>query len=145
MTEDNLIYYGGAVKVVGENRVGGYLVRFSDQNTPDLEGDFFAPDTDLGSVETGSKVPVYFHHGFDPVLKSRKVGMGTVKIDDVGAWLESILNMRDEYEQQLMELAKAGKLAYSSQAARTLVTREPVGKSWKITSWPIAEASLTPT
>ena len=54
--EDNLVYYGGAVKVLGDGRVGGYLVRFSDDKSPDLEGDFFSPATDLG-VESGSKLP----------------------------------------------------------------------------------------
>jgi HK97 family phage major capsid protein len=71
--------------------------------------------------------------------------MGTASYDDVGVWLESILNRRDEYEQHLLELAEAGKLAYSSGAAGHLVTREQVGKSYMIKSWPIAEASLTPT
>lgn len=144
MTEENLIYYGGAVKVVGENRVGGYLVRFSDQNSPDLEGDFFAPDTDLG-IETDSKLPVYYQHGYDSVLKSRRIGRADVKFDDIGVWLEAQLEMRDEYERSILELAEAGKLGWSSGAAGHLVSREAVGKSWKITSWPIAEASLTPT
>jgi HK97 family phage major capsid protein len=53
--------------------------------------------------------------------------------------------MRDEYERGLMELAAAGKLGWSSGAAGHLVEREQVGKSWHIKSWPIAEASLTPT
>jgi len=53
--------------------------------------------------------------------------------------------MRDEYEKRIMELAAAGKLGWSSGAAGHLVEREQVGKSWRIKSWPIAEASLTPT
>jgi len=66
--EDNLIYYGGTVKSLGDNRIGGFLVRFSDASTPDLEGDFFSPETDLG-IESGSKIPVYYQHGYDPHFK----------------------------------------------------------------------------
>ena len=144
MEVDNLIYYGGSVKVLGDNRIGGFLVRYSDKDTPDLEGDYFSPDTDLG-IETGSRVPVYYQHGYDPVLKSRKLGRAEVEFQDAGVWVEAQLQLRDEYEKQLMELAAAGKLGWSSGAAGHLVDREQVGKSWHIKSWPIAEASLTPT
>ena len=142
--EDNLIYYGGSVKVLGDGRVGGYLIRYSDENSPDLEGDFFSPETDLG-VESGSKLPVYYQHGYDPVFKTKRIGRATAEFQDAGVWLEAQLEMRDEYERGLMELAEAGKLGWSSGAAGHLVDREQVGKSWHIKSWPIAEASLTPT
>ena len=144
MNEDNLIFYGDAVKVLGENRIGGYLVRYGDATTPDLEGDFFSPETDLG-IETQSKIPVYYQHGYDPVLKNRKLCKATAEFQDVGVWLEAQLEMRDEYEKRIMELAAAGKLGWSSGAAGHLVEREQVGKSFHIKSWPIAEASLTPT
>ena len=144
MVEDNLIYYGEAVKKLGDNKVGGYLVRFSSQDDPDLVGDYFSPETDLG-IEDKSKLPVYYQHGYDQVLKSRRIGRAQATIDDIGVWLEAQLEMRDEYERGLMELAEAGKLGWSSGAAGHLVEREQVGKSWLIKSWPIAEASLTPT
>lgn len=143
--EDNLIYYGGAVKVLGDGKVGGYLVRYTSANEPDLEGDYFSKDTDLG-IETGSRLPVYYQHGYDPVFKTKRIGRASVEFQDVGVWLEAQLEMRDEYERSLMELAEAGKLGWSSGAAGHLVERELVeGKSYFIKSWPIAEASLTPT
>jgi len=144
MEKENLIYFGDAVKVLGEGKVGGYLVRFSTERDPDLVGDFFTKDSDLG-VEPGSRLPVYYQHGYDPHFKSKRIGRASVEYQDVGIWLEAQLEMRDEYERGLMELAEAGKLGWSSGAAGHLVEREQVGKSWHITSWPIAEASLTPT
>ena len=144
MEENNLIYYGDAVKVLGDGKVGGYLVRYSTDQDPDLVGDFFTKDTDLG-IETGSRVPVYYQHGYDPVLKTRRLTRATAEFQDIGVWLEAQLEMRDEYERGLMELAEAGKLGWSSGAAGHLVERDQVGKSWHIKSWPIAEASLTPT
>ena len=141
---DNLIYYGDSVKALGDGRVGGFLVRFTNEDTPDLEGDFFSPDTDLG-IEPGSKIPVYYQHGYDPIFQTKRIGRATAEFQDVGVWLEAQLELRDEYEQSLYELAEAGKLGWSSGAAGHLVSKEQVGKSWHIKSWPIAEASLTPT
>ena len=142
--EDNLIYYGGTVKSLGDGRVGGFLVRYSDSETPDLEGDFFTKDTDLG-IEAGSRLPVYYQHGYDPIFKTKRIGRATAEFQDAGVWLEAQLEMRDEYERNLLELAEAGKLGWSSGAAGHLVDKELVGKSYFIKSWPIAEASLTPT
>jgi len=142
--EDSLIYFGGEVKALGEGKVGGYLVRYSTPKDPDLESDFFSKDSDLG-VEANNTLPVYYHHGMDGTLKSRKIGKAITKYDDVGLWLEAQLEMRDEYEKRVYELVEAGKLGWSSGAAGHLVEREQVGKAWHIKSWPIGEASLTPT
>lgn len=142
--EENLIYYGDSVKALGEGRVGGFLVRYSNAEAPDLEGDFFSPETDLG-IESGSRLPVYYQHGYDPVFGNKRIGRATAEFQDVGVWLEAQLELRNDYERSLYELAEAGKLGWSSGAAGHLVDREQVGKSWFIKSWPIAEASLTPT
>lgn len=137
-------YFGEAVKALGEGKVGGYLVRYSDPRTPDLTGDFFDAATDYG-ISDGATLPVYYQHGMDGVLKNRRIGRGLVKYDEAGLWLEAQLEMRDEYERMIYELAQTGKLGWSSGATSHLVDREPVGKSYHIKSWPIGEASLTPT
>jgi HK97 family phage major capsid protein len=144
MTDENLIYFGATVKALGDGRVGGYLVRFGDTKATDLEGDYFSRDTDLG-VDDGSRLPVYYQHGYDSQLKTRRIGRGVTKIDDTGLWFEAQLEMRDEYEKLVYQLAENGKLGWSSGAAGHLVEREQIGKAWHIKSWPIAEASLTPT
>ncbi len=142
--EDNLIYFGDAVKAMGEGKVGGYLVRWGNPETPDLTGDFFTPESDLG-IEPESRLPVFYDHGMDPHFKNKRIGRGTVRFDDVGAWFEAQLEMRDEYERSVYKLAEAGALGWSSGAAGHLVEKEAVGKAWRIKSWVIAEASLTPT
>lgn len=144
ITPDTLVSFAGTVKALGGGKVGGHLVRFSGPNDPDLTGDFFSKSTDLGIVD-GASLPVYYQHGLDDVLKNRRIGRGTVKVDEVGVWLEAQLDIRDEYERMIYGMAEKGKLGYSSGAAPMLVEREQVGKAWHIKSWPIAEASLTPT
>src|SRR5689334_21036981 len=42
-----LVFYGGAVKALGDGRVGGYGVLFTSADDPDLQGDFFTKSTDL--------------------------------------------------------------------------------------------------
>ena len=142
--EDNLIYFGGELKAVGGGKVAGYLIRYSDPATPDLTGDFFASGTDYGIVD-GASLPVYYQHGLDPQIKATRIGRGKIKYDEVGLWFEAQLEMRDEYEKMIYAMAEAGKLGLSSGAAGHLVEREAEGKSYRIKTWPIAEASLTPT
>ena len=98
MDEDTIIYYGEPIKALGDGKVGGYLVRFTNETEPDLVGEFFTKDTDLGDATTA---PVYYQHGQDPTIKTRKLGSADLKHDDFGVWAESQLSLRDEYEKFL--------------------------------------------
>jgi HK97 family phage major capsid protein len=82
----------------------------------------------------------------DAQIKGRVIGQGTLTADEIGVWIEAQLEMRDQYEKAIYEMAQAGKLGWSSGTASHLVEREPHGKSWHITAWPLGlDASLTPT
>lgn len=145
---DELIYFGSAVKALGDGRVGGYLVEFTDYEAqkgtpPDLVKEFFTKSTDY-DVEDGDKKTVYFDHGQDPVLKRRKLSKAELKTDDVGVWAETILDTRDKYLGKIYELAEQGKLGWSSGSAPHLVEKAKKSDGFvEITAWPIAEASLT--
>lgn len=141
---DTLIAQGKSVKALGEGRIGGYLITFSDATSPDLEGDYFTKDTDFGDAEYA---PVYYQHGLDPRLGRRRFGRAAHKIDEFGVWAETQLQMRDEYEKWLYQQAEQEKLAWSSGTAPHLVEREQTGKTWHITSWPLGlddSMTLTP-
>lgn len=141
--EKTLVAFGNEVKALGDGKLGGYLVRFSDENTPDLTGDFFTKTTDFGAHQT---TPVLYQHGMDTKVGRRIIGKGTLTSDDVGVWIEAQLNMRDEYEKAIYSMAEAGKMGWSSGTASHLVEREPSGKAYRITAWPLGlDASLTPT
>ena len=140
--KDELIAIGGEVKALGGGKVGGYLVRYTDSTSPDLVGDFFDAKSEITVPES---LPLIYNHGLDATIKKRKIGTTETRIDDAGIWAQSQLNMRDEYEKRIYEMAQAGKLGYSSGALSHLVEREPVGKSFHIKTWFIGEASLTPT
>ncbi|WP_461249361.1 phage major capsid protein, partial [Streptococcus uberis] len=134
---------GGAVKALGNGKIGGYLVRFTDATSPDLTGDYFTSDTELGTVE---ELPVLYHHGQDPMIGKRVLGRGRLMKDEIGLWVEAQLAMRDEYEASIYKLAEDGKLGWSSGAVSHLVEREQKSAdvAW-IKMWWVAEASLTPT
>jgi len=74
MENDNLIFYAGEVKVLGDGKVAGYLARFGTPKDVDLEGDFFDKETDFG-VDEDAKLPVYYQHGFDSQLKNKRIGL----------------------------------------------------------------------
>ena len=128
--------------------VKGYLVRFGDTKTADLEGDYFTKATDYGFPMTeGKRVPlnVYYHHGMDAQVGKKSIGTGFIKMDDTGLWYEAQLDLADEYGSMIAKLCKQGKMGFSSGAAAHLVERKSMGGAAEITRWPIAEASITPT
>lgn len=146
---DALVFYGGAVKALGNGKLGGYLVEFADPATlkgsPDLDREFFAADTDY-DLEEGKSATVYYDHGRDPVLKRRKLARGKMRTDDVGVWIETQLGLRDDYEKAVYRLAELGKLGWSSGSAPHLVEKKSVAGFTKIVSWPLGDdASLTAT
>ncbi|HET8707380.1 MAG TPA: hypothetical protein VFM46_13835, partial [Pseudomonadales bacterium] len=107
----DVAYFGGEVKALPDGKLGGYLVRYSDANTPDLTGDFFSAKTD---IKYPAELPVLYQHGQDTKMGRRLLGRATAKADDVGVWIEAQLDIRDEYDKAVLELAKAGKLGWSS-------------------------------
>ena len=142
-SDETPAFQGDAIKALDDSgRVGGYLVRFSTENDPDLTGDYFTAKSDFGESE---KLPVLYHHGFDKAIGKRKIGVANLRKDDVGLWAEAQLQMRDEYEKKIFELAKDGKLGWSSGAASHAVEREASNKAAWVKQWYLAEASLTPT
>lgn len=142
-----LILFGDSVKALDDSgRVGGLGIVFSSPADPDVsrDRDFFTKNTDF-DLEPGEKRTVLYSHGFDKALGKRKLGRATYESKDAGIWFETQLALRDDYEKKIFELAKAGKLGWSTGSAPHLVERKRVGDANEILSWPVVEVSLTPT
>lgn len=155
MSDDVLISRGGALKSLGDNMVGGHLVVFGDQDHPDLEKDWFGPETQF-EIENGDRRPGYFNHGLDPVIKNAKLGRGTLTLDDEGLYLEAELKVfdadkwtaekkaeREQYISAVLSLVEEGVCGLSSGAVSHLVRRQKTGKSFQILDWPVGEWSIT--
>lgn len=139
---ETLIAWGGAVKALGDGKVGGYLVRFTSEDEPDLEGEYFTKDTDFGDAENA---PVHYQHGMDAKIGKRRIGRAEHKTDDFGVWAEAQLNLRDEYENFIYAMAEKGKMGWSSGTASHLVERQITAKATWIKSWPLGlDDTLTP-
>lgn len=131
-----------AVKSLGTDRIGGYLVVWGDSDHPDLHGEYFTPQTELG-LDWYPRRPVLYHHGLDGALKAALVGViDTLRTDAVGLWAEAQLDLRQRYVQAVRALVERGVLAWSSGSLPHLVEVAPDGR---IKRWPIVEGSLTPT
>lgn len=157
-TDDTLITYGEAVKGVDLGadgvKLGGYLVRYSSAEAPDLTGDYFTKDTDFGeAVESftwfNHRLPVRGMVNNLPVnvdYRNQLSAKAKLTRDDIGVFAEVVLKARDEYEAIIAKLGLEGKLSWSSGTAAHLVDRELVkGAQW-VKRWILGlDASLTPT
>jgi hypothetical protein len=143
-----LIAFGGTVKALGDGKVGGYLVVFSDKTSPDLENEFFTRDTDYALTDPAGSL-VFFHHGLDPNIGKKRLtaSPAMLKVDDFGVWVEAQLALRDEYEKWIYERTQQAKMGWSSGTAPNLVEIISMdnGTGW-IKTWPLGlDASITPT
>ena len=146
MNEDVLTFTGDTVKSLGDGRVGGYLVRFTDANNKDLSGEYFTAKTYYGAAE-GNGSDCLFHHsqaikGVDEAFTDHIFAPLKTRRDSIGIFAETVLNMADDYEKKVAELVDAGKLGWSSGAAGHTCRKSADGE---ILRWIIAEGSLTPT
>lgn len=139
---DTLAFYGGAVKALGNGKVGGYLVLFSGPSDPDVQHDYFTKSTNF-FIESGDKRPILYRHGMHPMVKSQMLGKGTLTIDDEGVFLEGEIEDRFKYKKAIMALIERGDLGWSSGSMSHLVNKVANGKSFEVVDWPIGEASLT--
>lgn len=145
---DTLVLYGSEVKAHDDGRIEGHLVLF---NAPDASSmrDVFTKSTDFDIDPTSDRSTVLYHHGFDPVLKRKRLGTGKAEIgvDEVGVWIKHQLDLRDEYEAAIHQLAQKGKLGWSSGVPGHLVERKAIeDNAHLVTLWPLGkDASLTPT
>jgi hypothetical protein len=143
-----MTFDGGPVKALDDKgKFAGYLILWGDAGETDAspQRDYFTPKTDLGFA---TKSNVLYHHGLVPPIGNRGlvVDPASLKADAAGIWLEGQLALRDEYEQKIWSMVKAGKLGLSSGTASHLIRRE-VQKNGanKIVAWPLGlDASLTP-
>lgn len=150
---NELIAIGDEVKATkldnGDVRLGGYLIRFADDSTPDLTGDYFTKNTDFGEANQSlgwfnHRMPVEFegkrirHKEQLPIVELTK--------DNIGVFAEIVIGARNEYERTIAELGMKGKLSWSSGTAPHLVERKSVKNAQEITLWKLGlDASLTPT
>jgi HK97 family phage major capsid protein len=150
------------IKRLNEDRVGGYGMVWGSPEQRDLEGQYFTPETYLGAVigvpvkAMGKIIKTDIDWLFDHTLEDlpapvrefddmRDYTLGsidTVKVDEIGVWVEAQLKRHDQWAEAVMTLIDQGALAWSSGSAPLYAKVAPDGE---IKAWPIIEWSSTPT
>ena len=132
------------VKMIDERagRVGGYLIAWGEAAQPDMQGEYFTPETDVG-LDWYERRPVLYHHGLDGTLKAAVIGViDRLAPDEMGLWAEAQLDLHKRYVRAVQRLVDQGALSWSSGSLPHLVE---VDEGGCIKRWPIVEGSLTPT
>lgn len=134
-----------AVKSLGENRVGGYMMLWGDENNKDLDDEFFTPETEeLTTIfEAMGKLPYLYNHATDKQVKASVVGyIDVLQPDSEGLWYEAQLEQGNQYVAAIQKLISQGRLGTSSG---TLPGARKVAKNGQILRWATVEGSATPT
>lgn len=138
------VYFGGAIKALGNGLIEGILVPFTSPERKDLHQQYFSKRTNLYLGDYPHLgLQTMYQHGLDPTFGIRRNGLvKAADMQDVGSWIRAQLELRDEYEQAVYELAERGVLSWSSGALPQSVRVAPDGH---IDDWAVIEPSLTPT
>ncbi len=135
-------------KTATELRVGNYIALFGGK---DLEGEHFTKSTDFESSYTKTGVLyVDWEHGMGQELDSNAspgpndilgyVDWKTAKPDEMGLWVERVLDRRNIYMNYIEVLIDAGMIANSTEA---LIDGIEKTKSGEIEKWPLKRDTLT--
>jgi HK97 family phage major capsid protein len=137
-----------AIKLLGENRIGGYGAVWGDAQNTDLEGDYFTHETNFW-LDTYQNQPALYDHALSLTPggddSAEAVRIGTVKAmrpDEIGLWVEAVIEDHNDWVAAVQELINKGVLYWSSGSVPHMVRRAEDGR---IKSWPIIEMSATPT
>ena len=138
-----VIENGYAIKSLGSNRIGGYAILWGDEDSKDLDEEFFTPDTaDLTAVfdEIGT-IPFMVHHAAaDEIVKFVSGAVDVLEPDDIGLWWEAKVKEFEAYKKYVSPLMEKG-MAYTSSG--TFPRAKRTEKNGFISRWPIAEISAT--
>jgi phage head maturation protease len=143
-SDDFLIFFGGAVKALGNGKIGGYVVRFGSPETADVQGDYFTPHTDYG-LDCSTKARVVYHHGLTKKYGPKRFGTVDLSVKANGIEAAGELDLTDAACKAVYNDVEAGKLGWSSGSVDRLVERRAVKGKSEILAWPLIEVSLTPT
>jgi 2'-5' RNA ligase len=132
-----------AIKSLGGGRIGGYMALWGDENNRDLDGEFFAPDTEEMTTifKAMGALPWLYDHATDKTVKSTVVGkIDVLEPDDQGLWYEAQLDKSNQYFDAIQKLIAQRRLGTSSG---TLPGARKVAKNGKILRWATVEGSGT--
>lgn len=144
LKSDTLVQFGSQIKRHRQGHYGGHLVLYGSPEEKDLYGDYFTSGTDFDLQDM--KCAVYYQHTFDYHFKSAVLGRATLGADDLGIWIDTQIQIRDEYLEALDQMVAESMMGWSSGTAGHLVEYQRTGKAFWVKRWPLGlDASITPS
>lgn len=141
-TDRSYFIAGGAIKALGDGKVGGYLVAFGSPSQRDSYGEYFHSGTDF-ALDRYADWPVLYHHELDETVGGEEIGrIDKITPDAKGLYAEAQLDMSKPIVRKIYQMVVNGKLGWSSGSVPHWVETTSDGR---IERWPIVEGSLTPT
>lgn len=135
-----------AIKFVNdtEARIEGLAIPFGGpKGGRDLDNETFTRNTDFAMDWYPDGRPILFDHGVTGDVGMQVVGRQVkAEVRDEGVWVEGVLNQSHRYWERIRDMVKDGRLYFSSGSFQHLARKDAEGR---ITRWPWAELSLTPT
>lgn len=159
---ENLIAFGAAMKTwKSEDGQLGYVealgARFFDGEKLDTDLQYFDDGTDFGQ-RAGDGVDATLNHRLPIRTKNAKANeilKNLVKMKfkhpvkaektDLGLVAKHVLDLANDYEKLVFELAQKGAFRWSPGSAPHMVNFQKSGNGQRIAAWPIIEWAYTPT
>lgn len=137
--------------------VGNYMFLFGDNDSSDLEAEYFTANTNWKSeyTEGVGRIPMDWEHGNghqdsigpEGMIETPNrhdilgyVDVKSAEIDEKGLWVERVLNRHNRYIKHVQLLLDAGVLGTSTEPIQQKVVK---AKSGEILEWPLYRDSLT--
>lgn len=154
--QETLIAYGDAIKAYksADGKTGtveALGVRYGDHKSVDFYGDYFTPETDFGAhkgngmaATLNHRIPMWKAGTTDDearvlerLSKMKFANPVETEATEAGILARHILDLSNEYERIVFEMAEAGHLRWSSGTAAHMVDRDVDGeiKTWHVIEW----------
>lgn len=156
MENETLFAWGDQVKATvspdgSTGTVEALGIRFGNPAERDFYGDFFSADTDFGkhrgngmAATLNHRIPMYKNDtspseadALKALAKMKFAHAIETETTEAGILARHVLDLSNEYEKTVFELAKGGALRWSSGTASHLVDRDDDGhiKTWHVIEW----------
>jgi len=147
-----MISFGGSVKAMPNGVIGGHLVLFGSPEKRDFDDQYFTEKTYFGPSDGNGQLTAINHMAavktgdekIDKHLKDlskRPLPAMQTERDALGIFAKVMLDLSDEYQKLVYDLAQKGVWKFSAGTAPHLL--DVADDGW-IKSFPIVEGSLTP-
>lgn len=120
-------------------RIGGHVVLYGSSDWADVSKyrDYFTKATDFG-LDVAAKGVFRFNHNLDEAYPHARMGIGSVRPEKKGVYVEGDVLVRDDYDRAVLDWVEEGLMGFSSGSLSHVVRREKgPGGTHRVIEWPL--------